>query len=43
MLDELGPIKVIEKCNNHNIKVPKMLEVLQNSSHKTFYSMSKNS
>ena len=41
MLDELGPIKVIEKCKDLNQKVPKMLEVLLNSSHKTFYSLNK--
>ena len=38
MLDELDPIKVIEKCNSENTKIPKMLEILKNSSHKNFYS-----
>ena len=40
MLDELGPNKVIEKCRNSDIKVPKMLEILETSSHKKFYSES---
>ena len=38
MLDELDPIKVIEKCNSENTKIPKMLEILKNSSYKNFYS-----
>ena len=38
MLDELGPLKVIEKCNNHNIRIPKMLQTLKDSSKSHFYS-----
>ena len=41
MLDELDPIKVIEKCKNEDTKIPKMLETLKNSSHSKFYSSRK--
>ena len=38
ILDALGPKKVIEKCNNLGIKLPRMLEVINNSTKDTFYS-----
>ena len=38
ILDSIGPNKVIEKCYKLNIKLPKMLEVIKDSSHNTFYS-----
>ena len=38
MLDELDPNKVIKKCSNLGIKIPKMLQILENSSHNKFYS-----
>ena len=31
ILDVLGPKKVIEKCNNLGIKLPRMLEIINNS------------
>ncbi len=39
IIDALGPKKVIEKCNNLGIKLPRMLEVINNSAENTFYSM----
>ena len=38
ILDSIGPKKVIEKCNKLNIRLPKRLEVIKDSSHNTFYS-----
>ena len=38
ILDTIGPKKVIEKCNNLGIKLPRMLEVINNSTKDTFYS-----
>ena len=38
IIDALGPIKVIEKCNNLGIKLPKMLEVINSSPNDKFYS-----
>ena len=38
MIDELGPLKVIEKCYKYNIKIPKMLQILKDSSKNYFYS-----
>jgi len=37
MLDELGPIKIINKCKEKNIAIPSMLEVLLNSDSDKFY------
>ena len=37
ILDELDPSKVIDKCRSLGIKIPKMLEILENSAHKSFY------
>ena len=42
ILDALGPTKVIEKCNKLNIKLPKMLEVIKDSSNNTFILLIKN-
>ncbi len=38
MLDELDPNKVIKKCSNLGIKIPKMLQILESSPHNKFYS-----
>ena len=38
ILDQLNPIKVLRKCESLQIKIPKMLQILRDSSHKTFYS-----
>lgn len=38
IIDALDPKKVIEKCNKLGIKLPKMLEVINNSSNNRFYS-----
>ena len=38
IIDALDPKKVIEKCNRLGIKLPKMLEVINNSSNNRFYS-----
>jgi hypothetical protein len=37
MLDQIGPNLVIEKCLKEGIKVPKMLQVLNESTHIKFY------
>ena len=37
ILDELDPSKVIDKCRSLGIKLPKMLEILEKSGHKSFY------
>ena len=37
ILDILVPEKVVEKCKNLRVKVPKMLEILSNSKNKFFY------
>ena len=42
MLDELDPIKVIEKCNSENIKIPKMLKFLKILPTKIFIHQGKN-
>ena len=42
MLDELDPIKVIEKCNSENTKIPKMLEILKKFFPKIFIHQGKN-
>ena len=37
MMDELGPINIINKCKEKNITIPSMLEVLLNSNSDKFY------
>ena len=38
IIDYLNPKNVIEKCNNYNIRIPKMLQTLKDSSKSHFYS-----
>jgi len=37
MMDELGPINIINKCKEKNMTIPSMLEVLLNSNSDKFY------
>ena len=37
MMDELGPINIINKCKEKNITIPSMLQVLLNSNCDKFY------
>jgi hypothetical protein len=37
MMDELGPMNIINKCKENNIIIPAMLETLLNSNSDKFY------
>ncbi len=41
MLDDLGPKKIIDACDNRNIRLPRMLAVLKESGSQTFYANNK--
>ena len=37
ILDEIGPMKFLDKCKERDIKIPKLLDIIQKSENKLFY------